>query len=83
GAIKREMGSWKWTWITLGFQTLTAYIIALLINQVGSLVLGTGETMSAATRNDNVIFLVMNNNMFAMTGGQMAPTTIEGQYTAS
>lgn len=49
----------------------------------GAYAIGLGETMSAATRNDNVIFLVMNNNMFAMTGGQMAPTTIEGQYTAS
>ncbi|MCA0622727.1 ferrous iron transport protein B [Clostridioides difficile] len=48
GAIKREMGSWKWTWITLGFQTLTAYIIALLINQVGSLVLGTGGSIAGA-----------------------------------
>ncbi len=42
------MGSWKWTWITLGFQTLTAYIVALLINQVGSLVLGTGGSIAGA-----------------------------------
>ena len=35
-------------WITLGFQTLTAYIIALLINQVGSLVLGTGGSIAGA-----------------------------------
>ncbi|MGO0862456.1 thiamine pyrophosphate-dependent enzyme, partial [Clostridioides difficile] len=49
----------------------------------GAYAIGLGETMSAATRNDNVIFLVMNNNMFAMTGGQMAPTTVQGQHTAS
>ncbi len=30
------------------FQTLTAYIIALLINQVGSLVLGTGGSIAGA-----------------------------------
>lgn len=47
GAIKREMGSWKWMWITIGFQTLTAYIVALIINQVGSLLLGEGSVIGA------------------------------------
>ena len=47
GAIKREMGSWKWMWITIGFQTVTAYIVALIINQVGSLILGTGSVIGA------------------------------------
>ena len=47
GAIKREMGSWKWMWITIGFQTLTAYIVALIINQVGSCILGNGSVVGA------------------------------------
>ncbi|MDU2489471.1 MAG: ferrous iron transport protein B [Clostridium celatum] len=47
GAIRREMGSWKWMWITIGFQTLTAYIVALVINQVGSLLLGEGSVIGA------------------------------------
>ena len=47
GAIRREMGSWKWMWITIGFQTLTAYIVALIINQVGSFILGTGSLIGA------------------------------------
>ena len=47
GAIRREMGSWKWMWITIGFQTVTAYIVALIINQVGSLILGTGSVIGA------------------------------------
>lgn len=47
GAIRREMGSWKWMWITIGFQTLTAYIVALVINQVGSLLLGNGSIFGA------------------------------------
>lgn len=38
GAIKREMGSWKWTLKTVGFQMLVAYIVALLINLTGSLI---------------------------------------------
>lgn len=36
GAIKREMGSWKWTLFALGYQTGLAYIIATLIYQIGS-----------------------------------------------
>lgn len=47
GAIRREMGSWKWMCITIGFQTVTAYIVALIINQVGSLILGTGSVIGA------------------------------------
>jgi pyruvate/2-oxoacid:ferredoxin oxidoreductase beta subunit len=39
--------------------------------------------MAAATRNENVIFFVMNNTVYGMTGGQMAPTTMMGQKTAS
>lgn len=48
GAIRREMGSWKWTWITLGFQTFTAYLVALIINQVGSFIIGKGSLIGAA-----------------------------------
>lgn len=47
GAIKREMGSWKWTWITLAFQTGTAYLVALVINQVGSYIGGYGSLTGA------------------------------------
>lgn len=38
GAIKREMGSWKWTWITLAYQTTLAYVIAFIVNQIGSVI---------------------------------------------
>ncbi|MDN5378063.1 MAG: ferrous iron transport protein [Clostridiales bacterium] len=48
GAIRREMGSAKWTLITVAFQTGVAYIVALLINQIGSLFLGTGSILGAA-----------------------------------
>lgn len=36
GAIKREMGSVKWTLIAISYQTCLAYIMALIINQIGS-----------------------------------------------
>lgn len=38
GAIRREMGSWKWTLRAIGFQMLTAYLVALLINGIGNLI---------------------------------------------
>jgi len=36
GAIRREMGNWKWTAIAVGYQCLLAYIVALHINLIGS-----------------------------------------------
>ncbi len=40
GAIKREMNSAKWTWFAIGYQCGFAYLIALMINQFGSLFTG-------------------------------------------
>lgn len=36
GSIKREMMSWKWTLITVGFQTLVAYIVSYIIYNMGN-----------------------------------------------
>lgn len=42
GAIKREMGGWKWTIITLAYQTTLAYLVSFVIYQIGSIIfLGT------------------------------------------
>lgn len=37
GAIKREMANAKWTWFAIGYQCVFAYIIALIVYQLGSL----------------------------------------------
>lgn len=37
GAIRREMGTWKWTLIAIGYQTGLAYVLALVVNQMGRL----------------------------------------------
>lgn len=42
GAIRREMGNAKWTWITVGYQTGFAYCVALVIYQIGTLLTGGG-----------------------------------------
>ena len=45
--------------------------------------IGMAETIHAALRNDNVTVFVINNSVFGMTGGQMAPTTLPGECTAT
>ena len=38
GTIKREMMSWKWTWIASGYQTELVYVLALVIYQGGTFI---------------------------------------------
>ena len=40
GAIKREMNNAKWTWFAIGYQCLFAYVIALIVNQLGAVAEG-------------------------------------------
>ena len=41
--------------------------------------IGLAETMSAANRGENITVIFVNNGIYGMTGGQMAPTTLIGQ----
>lgn len=43
--------------------------------------IGTGEVIHAAARGENIVTIFVNNCIYGMTGGQMAPTTLEGQVT--
>ena len=43
--------------------------------------IGTAETIHAATRGENITVIFINNTIYGMTGGQMAPTTLPGQVT--
>jgi len=43
--------------------------------------IGTAETVHSATRGENITVIFINNTIYGMTGGQMAPTTLEGQVT--
>lgn len=45
--------------------------------------IGTAETIHAANRGENITIVFINNAIYGMTGGQMAPTTLEGQKTAT
>ncbi len=41
--------------------------------------IGTAETVHAAARGENITIIYVNNAIYGMTGGQMAPTTLVGQ----
>jgi 2-oxoglutarate ferredoxin oxidoreductase subunit beta len=43
--------------------------------------IGTGEFVHAAARGENITVIFINNAVYGMTGGQMAPTTLIGQVT--
>jgi len=45
------------------------------------LAIGMAETVHAANRGENITVIFINNAIYGMTGGQMAPTTIIGQKT--
>ncbi len=45
--------------------------------------IGTAETIHAANRGENLTVIFVNNAVYGMTGGQMAPTTILDQKTAT
>ena len=45
--------------------------------------IGLGETIHAANRGENITVIFVNNAVYGMTGGQMAPTTLIGQKTAT
>ncbi len=43
--------------------------------------IGTAETVHSAARGENITVIFVNNAIYGMTGGQMAPTTLPGQIT--
>ena len=43
--------------------------------------IGTAETIHSAARGENITIIFINNCIYGMTGGQMAPTTMPGQVT--
>ena len=45
--------------------------------------IGMAEVMHAAARNENITIIFINNAIYGMTGGQMAPTTLPGMRTTS
>lgn len=45
--------------------------------------IGTAETIHACNRGENITIIFINNGIYGMTGGQMAPTTLAGMKTST
>ncbi len=45
--------------------------------------IGTAETVHSAARGENITVIFVNNAIYGMTGGQMAPTSLPGQVTTT
>lgn len=45
--------------------------------------IGTGETVHTVNRGENILMVFINNGIYGMTGGQMAPTSLEGMVTST
>ncbi len=72
GAMKAEYGSWKWTLFAVGYQTGVAYVVALLVNVIGTIIFrGTSyvtktaldigvmeEASGGAVVNGNIVLIV-------------------------
>ncbi len=45
--------------------------------------IGTAETIHACNRGENIVIIFVNNGIYGMTGGQMAPTTLPGMRSST
>ncbi len=45
--------------------------------------IGTAETVHACNRGENIVIIFINNGIYGMTGGQMAPTTLKGMKSST
>ena len=67
GAIKREMNNAKWTWFAIGYQCGFAYLIALMVNQLGLLFTGNGfgvGTVFAILVAVGMIYMLVRKNRY-------------------
>ncbi|MDD4850026.1 MAG: ferrous iron transport protein B [Gemmiger sp.] len=74
GAIKREMNNAKWTWIAIGYMCGFAYLISLIVYQLGSLFAGGGFGLGTVAALAALIFLVymlVRKNKYADTAVQV------------
>lgn len=64
-------------------KALPKKIIISYMGDGGGYAIGLHHLLHAAKRNEPLTIILVNNTVFAMTGGQAAPTTIEGEDTES
>ena len=84
GAIKREMNSARWTWIAIGYQTVFAYCISLIVYQLAGLVLGVVSfsvwTVLAVAVLAALLYLLFRKNKY--DENRLAYSKVEGTKKA-
>jgi 2-oxoglutarate ferredoxin oxidoreductase subunit beta len=58
-------------------------VVIAYVGDGGAYAIGLQHTVTACLRNDPITTIVVNNTLYAMTGGQMAPTTINEEVTTT
>jgi 2-oxoglutarate ferredoxin oxidoreductase subunit beta len=70
--------------VATGIKRVNPDLIVLAYQGDGDLAaIGTAESIHAANRGENITVIFINNQIYGMTGGQMAPTTLVGQRASS
>jgi len=70
--------------IATGIKRVNPDLIVFTYQGDGDLAaIGTAESIHAANRGENITVIFINNQIYGMTGGQMAPTTLLGQRATS
>ncbi|MBU0983607.1 MAG: 2-oxoglutarate oxidoreductase [candidate division Zixibacteria bacterium] len=70
--------------LATGFKRLRPDMIVFTYQGDGDLAsIGMGEIVHAANRGEKITVIFVNNAIYGMTGGQMAPTTLPGQITTT
>ncbi|NCC61620.1 MAG: ferrous iron transport protein B [Verrucomicrobiae bacterium] len=80
GAIKREMNNAKWTWFAIGYQCMFAYVIALIVYQLGTLFSGGGNVLGSIVAFVSVAIIVyMLFKPYKETGTLKANVKVEAK----
>lgn len=58
-------------------------IVVAYLGDGGGYAIGLSHTITSCLRNDPMTTILVNNTLYAMTGGQMAPTTVENETTTT
>lgn len=83
GAIKREMNNTKWFWFAIGYQTVLAYLVALCVYQIGTLLTGGGFGIGTAVAFVIVIgFLYLLFRPYKESQTFTTPKSIAGKVRA-
>ncbi len=70
--------------VATGIKRVNSDLIVFTYQGDGDLAaIGTAESIHAANRGENITVIFINNQIYGMTGGQMAPTTLVGQRATS